>query len=95
MEGSFADAVNNHGFKRARWRRLQRQQIQDDLIATVQNVRILLRHARNPDPAALGMNKSSKNERVRARIEIGEVRPGTWIVLSDFKSGNELLWSLN
>jgi hypothetical protein len=44
MEGSFADAANNHGFKRARWRRLWRQQIQDYLIAAVQNVRILIRH---------------------------------------------------
>lgn len=48
MEGSFADAANNHGFKRARWRRLWRQQIQDYLIATVQNVRILLRHGSKP-----------------------------------------------
>lgn len=45
MEGSFADAANNHGFKRARWRRLWRQRIQDLLIAAVQNIRILLRHA--------------------------------------------------
>ncbi len=45
MEGSFADGANNHGFKRSRWRRLWRQQIQDYLIAAVQNVRILLRHA--------------------------------------------------
>lgn len=43
MEGSFADSVNNHGFKRSRWRRLWRQQIQDYLIAAVQNVRILIR----------------------------------------------------
>jgi transposase len=42
MEGSFADASNNHGFKRARWRGLWRQQIQDWLIAAVQNLRILL-----------------------------------------------------
>lgn len=42
MEGSFADAANNHGFKRARWRRLWRQQIQDYLIAAIQNVRLLL-----------------------------------------------------
>ena len=46
MEGSFADAANNHGFKRSRWRRLWRQQIQDYLIAAVQNIRILLRHGR-------------------------------------------------
>ena len=43
MEGSFADAANNHGFKRARWRGLWRQQIQDWLIAVVQNLRILMR----------------------------------------------------
>ena len=42
MEGSFADAANNHGFKRARWRRLWRQQVQDYLIAAIQNIRILL-----------------------------------------------------
>jgi hypothetical protein len=44
MERSFADAANNHHFKRARWRRLWRQQIQDYLIAAIQNVRILLKH---------------------------------------------------
>ena len=43
MEGSFADAANNHGFKRARWRRLWRQQIQDYMIAAVQNIRILIK----------------------------------------------------
>ena len=45
-EVSFADATNNHHFKRARWRRLWRQQIQDHLIAAIQNVRILLRRGR-------------------------------------------------
>jgi transposase len=54
MEGSFADAANNHGFKRARWRRLWRQQIQDFLIATVQNIRILLRQRPAPLLAAAG-----------------------------------------
>jgi transposase len=48
MEGSFGDAATHHGFKRARWRRLWRQQIQDYLIATVQNLRTLIRHARRP-----------------------------------------------
>lgn len=43
MEQSFADAANNHGFKRARWRRLWRQQIQDFLIAAIQNIRILIK----------------------------------------------------
>lgn len=43
MEGSFGRAANEHGFKRARWRRLWRQQIQDWLIAVVQNIQLLLR----------------------------------------------------
>lgn len=43
MEGSFADAANCHGFKRTRWRRLWRQQIQNHLIAACQNIRLLLR----------------------------------------------------
>ena len=51
MEASFADAANNHHFKPARWRRLWRQQIQDYLIAAIQNVRILLAH-QNPKRSA-------------------------------------------
>jgi transposase len=42
MEGSFADAANNHGFKRSRWRGLCRQRIQDYMIALCQNLRILV-----------------------------------------------------
>jgi len=48
VEGSFADAANCHGFKRARWRRLWRVQIQDWLIAGIQNIKILLRSRRAP-----------------------------------------------
>jgi transposase len=43
MEQSFADAANNHGFKCSRWRRLWRQQIQDFMIAAIQNIRILIK----------------------------------------------------
>jgi hypothetical protein len=42
-EGSFADAANNYHFKRSRWRRLWRQQIQDYLIGAIQNIKILMR----------------------------------------------------
>jgi len=52
MEGSFADASNNHGFKRARWRGLQRQRLQDYLIAAIQNLRILIRKGSNRRNAA-------------------------------------------
>jgi len=56
-EGSFADASNNHGFKRARWRGLWRQQIQDWLIAALQNLRILMR--KGPGQTASGMANST------------------------------------
>lgn len=41
MEGSFGDAAGCHHFKRARWRGLRKQSIQDYLIAVCQNLRIL------------------------------------------------------
>src|SRR5258708_34818537 len=49
MERSFADAANCHGLKRSRWRGLWKQAIQDLLIATVQNLRKLLRHLSQTD----------------------------------------------
>ena len=53
-EGSFADAANNHGYKRARWRGLWRMKIQNLLICVCQNIRKMLRHAlRRPVCAAL------------------------------------------
>lgn len=55
MERSFADATNNHHFKRARWRRLWRQQIQDHLIAAIQNVRILINHQAPMRSAAMAV----------------------------------------
>jgi transposase len=50
IERSFADAANCHGFKRARWRALWKQAIQDLLIATVQNLRKLVRHLCQTNP---------------------------------------------
>ena len=52
MEGSFADAFNNHGAKKARWRGLARQRIQSWLIATVQNLRVLVRNLASRPAAA-------------------------------------------
>ena len=45
QERNFAEATTQHGFKRARWRGLAKQTIQDQLIATLQNLKILLRQA--------------------------------------------------
>lgn len=55
MEGSFADAATNHGFKRARWRGLDHQSIQDWLIATCQNIRILIHCDRRRIANAMAM----------------------------------------
>ena len=44
QERNFAEATTQHGYKRARWRGLWRQTIQDQIIATLQNLKILLRH---------------------------------------------------
>ena len=59
-ERSFARSTR-YGFKRARWRRLWRMQIQDYLIATIQNIMILLKHAKRPRrvaTTATGMKKA-------------------------------------
>jgi transposase len=53
VEGSFGQAAQNHHFKRARYRRLWRQRIQDHLIAAVQNVKKLIQLAlRGGKPAS-------------------------------------------
>jgi len=53
MEGSFAAAANHYGFKRARWRRLHNQRIQDHLIAACQNIWIFVRNGRLKPAAAM------------------------------------------
>jgi transposase len=58
LEGSFGRAATQHGFKRARWRGLKRQGIQDHLIAVVQNLLLLLRHAKLPPRAIIGLPHS-------------------------------------
>ena len=53
MERSFARSTR-YGYKRARWRRLWRVQIQEYLTASIQNIMVLLGHIKEPAPA-LGM----------------------------------------
>ena len=50
MERSFARGTR-YGFKRARWRRLWRVQIQEYLTAGIQNMMVLLGHIKEPAPA--------------------------------------------
>ena len=46
-EGSFADGANNYGFKRARWRGIEKMKIQNMMIAAIQNLGKLLRYGNN------------------------------------------------
>ena len=87
MEGSFADAFNNHGAKRARWRGLARQRIQSWLIAAVQNLRVLLRNQNNtPARAAAAVAEPSGTGLVsRAVAQIASRRV--------FLAGGELVWA--
>ncbi len=68
MEGSFADAFNNHGAKRARWRGLARQRIQSWLIAVVQNLRILVHHSVSGPKAAAAMQATAVAGRLFSKV---------------------------
>ena len=46
-EGSFADGANNYGFKRARWRGIEKVKMQNLMIAAIQNLGKLLRYGQN------------------------------------------------
>lgn len=52
MEGSFGQAVR-YGFKRSRWRRKWRVKIQDYLIATIQNLMILIKQGNKRKAASV------------------------------------------
>jgi transposase len=76
MEGSFADATNRHGFKRARWRGLNNQQVQDLLIAACQNIRILIGHERRRQAAAMAVaHLQSANTGIQAIFTFVNVIP--------------------
>jgi len=57
-EGSFADATNNHGFKRSRFRGIEKVRIQNVMIAAIQNLRKLMRHV-SLKPAMQAANLAS------------------------------------
>ena len=52
MEGSFAQSTNLHHFKRSRWRRLDKQRIQDWIICFIQNTKILITRSLPPKTTA-------------------------------------------
>jgi len=96
MEGSFADAFNNHGAKKARWRGLARQRIQSWLIAVVQNLRVLLRHqVSGPKAAAAVMAAVAETGlvvRVAGQLAAFRVR-WDWVELVLAKTGPPAIWA--
>jgi transposase/uncharacterized protein (UPF0179 family) len=68
MERSFARS-SRYGYKRARWRRLWRVQIQEYLTASIQNIMVLLRNIKEP-AAALGMVRAkSRHHRTHLSLK--------------------------
>jgi len=55
LEGSFGRAATRHGLKRARWRGLKKQSLQDQLIATAQNLLILIARKQTPPQVLMGL----------------------------------------
>jgi transposase len=75
MEGSFADGANNHGLKRARWRGLSNQLVQDYLIAACQNIRIAIRFGYRPAPAVSMAATAPRPAEIRQSSELSALRP--------------------
>lgn len=74
MERSFAHAVR-YGFKRARWRRLWRVQIQEYLTSTIQNIKILIKNINGPR-VAMGMavrKAASVNRQAEIRSKLNGI----------------------
>ena len=71
-EGSFADGANNYGFKRARWRGIEKMTIQNLMIAAIQNLGKLLRYGQNnPKPISrLAAIKAAFNRAGRLILEL-------------------------
>ena len=84
MERSYADAANNHGFKRSRWRGIEKVTIQNLLIAVVQNIRILIAKGRKPAGGAQEERDGRANGKhlttiiSDCRIQLGDL----WLNLS-------------
>jgi hypothetical protein len=63
MERSFARA-KRYGYKRARWRRLWRVQIQEYLTASIQNIMVLLANIKEPAAAGARIKAKYRYQRI-------------------------------
>ncbi|MDA0350115.1 MAG: transposase [Verrucomicrobia bacterium] len=88
MEGSFAQGANLHHFKRSRWRRLDKQRIQDHIICAIQNFKILITRGLPPKTAAESLQAAqTRIEKLNTRLHSSPPAPwnrpkaliGRWI----------------
>ena len=87
VEGSFGQAATNHHFKRSRWRRLWRQQIQDDLIATIQNIKILIKYAqRKPAQRRSGCSEGISGHLITLTVSFSKDPSLLWHLLQSVSS---------
>jgi hypothetical protein len=78
MEGSFGQATR-FGLKRARWRGQWRVQIQDYLIAIVQNIELLIAHARPKPRVAVALVNFTKEICAACRRATTRVLSELWL----------------
>lgn len=93
MERSFARSVRL-GFKRCRWRRLWRVQIQEYLTAAIQNILTLVRNFKEPDPTGAMVLPARREPPGSAALTghlIGPVRPVPSIAMLFSKFARALL----
>ena len=76
MERTFARATR-YGYKRSRWRRLWRVQIQEYITAAIQNIEILIRYGKGKGTAMA--------------MAIGHAKRNTYLLLILFAKFNEYL----
>jgi hypothetical protein len=74
-EGRIADAANNHGSKRARWRGLWRPQLQGWLICACQNLRRLVKHRCKPPLLVAGAGTVLASLAMLAQRALGSGKP--------------------
>lgn len=87
-EGSFADAANNHGIKRARWRGQEKVEIQNLMIAATQNLRKLIRYI-SRKPAQTGL-AAAQNPHLEINYKIFTL---IWTLKSFFKPKSERIFT--
>jgi hypothetical protein len=91
MERSFARSVR-FGFKRARWRRLWRVQIQEYLTAAIQNIMILIENVKEPQTViSLAIKKSKHSEENCLASMSNKFCSSVWLLMkSSFKDCSQI-----